>query len=582
METDRLSRLAGQVMSYLILLAVAAMIFGMLGFYGWAVGGWTAMRFWPEVPAQVRRVELKQAVCCEADVRVVRADYIYEWRGEAHTGSRVFALGECGHPASMRRAAHAEIASRSGDRGPFRCYVNPLNPRQAVLYRYASVSMVFLSTFLALFLGVVFAAVVSLFVETGKDRRCQRRHPDEPWRWRAEWETGVVPSCREGSVSGAVLQAFVFNLLCLSVLPIAVLDTWDGNGAAAKLLLFPVVGAGVALWAARRARRWQKGWATVFEMDTLPAEIGGTLVGRVRVREKYPTTNGAVLSLECEQYPAASEGSIPPGMKVSLWRESFLVPQGELTQEEDVMVIPVRLPVPPGLPPSGEDASGNRIEWALHVAPGLPALGWWARFALPVFSVPEGHRSEEAGTPSTNRVPIDPHEMLRRADIKERVLPQGGLELEFPRVPIPAAVLSGLVLCLIAFFITMLNLGYDLTPDQNLIAVAVSSLPFALILGLRLWSGTWDGPRVTVTKEGVRVPGETLRLGIRRKVGLDRIASVETSESIDFGGRTHGVVLRVKEGVWILAAHRLPYPAALAVQCLLEVAIRNCGGETGA
>lgn len=581
MKINNFARLAEQAMFYLIFLVAAAMAFGMLGFYGWAVGSWTAMRFWPEVPAQVRRVELEQTICCKASVRVVRAEYTYEWRGKAHTGSRVFAQGECEHPPSMTRAAHAEIASRSGDRSPFRCYVNPLNPRQAVLYRYASVSMVFLSTFFALCVGVFFAAVVSGHVKAGKDRWCQRRHPEEPWRWRAEWETGVVPSCREGSVSGAVLQAFVFNLLCLSVLPVALLDTWDGNSAAAKLLVFPVIGAGVALWAARRALRWQRGWATVFEMDTLPAEVGGTLAGRARVRAKRPPDDGAVAVLACSRWDIAAARKNGVKQCKTLWQGTFFVPQDKIGRDGPMTVVPVRLRIPSDLPPVVRDQAGLETEWKLHVALGVSAHDPFADFVLPVSPGPKNAPAAEAGAEIAECLPMEPHDILRAAKIQMDALPEDGVALTFPKVRTPWAALAGSVILvsLVAMVTIVALVAEEITWDELTLLVALYAVMPAVIPLFWLFSRCRRPRRIAVNREGVSLPGGLLRLRIRRRLRLDKILGIAVTLETDAISRTSEVFL-VTRGSEVLAANRLSYPAALAVQRVLETAIKDYAGKT--
>jgi len=173
---------------------------------------------------------------------------------------------------------------------------------------------------------------------------------------------------------------------------------------------------------------------------------------------------------------------------------------------------------------------------------------------------------------------MDPHEILRAAQIQMETLPDGGVALTFPKVPAHPAVLVGLVVLLYLFAAAAL-VGEDIV-SWNWRFMTLSTLALAVISApLPSLFSRCAGPfRIAVNREGVSVPGGLFRFGIRRRLRLDRIQEVTTHIAGDLIGRAAEVTLQTQSS-GVLAAHRLSYPAALAVQYILETAIKERVGK---
>jgi len=574
-------RQVGVIAGYCILaplfLVAAAMGVVMLSLYPWTVGEWAAMRMWREVPAHVHRVDLVSKRVKKGRRPEVRAEYSYEWKGQTHRSDQVFPDVQCGYREKLIRSVHDAIAARRGDRGPFRCYVNPKDPAQAVLYRYSSgVFIVMIHWFLV---GGLLMFLAAAGWRRWRDRQCRMRHPEEPWLGCADWESGVIPEAREITTPSAVLQAVFFNLLCLTVVPIALLDARDGNRSALLLLELPAIGSVVAFWAARRLLRWRRGLETAFELEVQPGGAGGWLTGRARVRAKRPPANGAAAVLECSRWKFVEPRKNNVKQRETLWRESFSVPQDTISREGPMTVVPVRLRIPSDLPPSGKDEAGWQTEWELRVVLGVSVHDRFAEFVLPVFPGRGDDPAAEAGEKTAECLPMDPHETLRAAQIQEETLPDGGVALTFPKVPTHPGVLVGSVLVLYAQVMMLLVIEKMISWNPALLLGGAAALAALSAPVLPLLSRCARPRRLVVQGEDVSMPGGLLWLGFPQYMRLDTITGVEVATAFDLIGRTSEVRL-VAGDAWMVAAHRLSNPVALAVQRVLEPAIKDYVGKT--
>ncbi|MCF7733341.1 MAG: DUF3592 domain-containing protein, partial [Akkermansiaceae bacterium] len=171
---------------------------------------WWEARGWEEIPCRIEATELKSSRGEDSTTYQVTASYRYRYQGRVYQGDRVGFSSSSDNIGGFHQRAYRELSSylapRSGtveveSSGPavrsFRCYVNPDQPEDAVLYRELRWEMqafmaIFALTFPAVGGGVVAFGWVS-FVRLRRERRLQGIHPGEPWRWKPEWTGPAIP-----------------------------------------------------------------------------------------------------------------------------------------------------------------------------------------------------------------------------------------------------------------------------------------------------------------------------------------------------------------------------------------------------
>ena len=127
---------------------------------GLPIQEWRATQDWVKVPAIIERVQLQTHHSSGSITYDSTARYRYQFDGTDYVGNRVSLYGpEDG--TSYHRMIVRELEGYRDSQQPFRCFVNPASPREALLYRdirwgmFAMISLVAL-----LFSGVGVAMVV--------------------------------------------------------------------------------------------------------------------------------------------------------------------------------------------------------------------------------------------------------------------------------------------------------------------------------------------------------------------------------------------------------------------------------------
>ena len=185
----------------LVALPFAAVGVGMSAwlFCGIAANG--RMQSWQETPAKIVRAKLEAHSDPEGSTTYeATAEYTYQFGDRPYTGSRVSVQGGSDNFGSFQKDVYRQLSKhqRSGD--PFRCYVNPAKPSEAVLFRDLRWEMIGVQTLFATAFGSAGFAVLTFGVwgclTTRGNRALAALHPDEPWLWKKDWADGKIHASR--------------------------------------------------------------------------------------------------------------------------------------------------------------------------------------------------------------------------------------------------------------------------------------------------------------------------------------------------------------------------------------------------
>ena len=424
-----------------------------------------------------------------------------------------------------------------------------------------------------------------------EERALREQHPDAPWRWKKEWDAGVISAHSKGKMIGAFAFAALWNLVSSPVLFFVPDEVRGGNTLALIGLLFPLVGVGAIVGAAYFALQWRRYGNTVFEMDAVPGVVGGMLSGRVRIPTVVLPEEDAAVTLECVRRRTTGSGKNRHTSEDILWQEEASVPRGALVQESRATLVPVRFLIPPGQPSTDDSDSNDQTLWRLRARMAVPGVDFSAAFEVPVFRTAESPAPgetagdngtavmalDEAGNAIPDPAAPDPAktgETLRRAGVLTAPAPGGGMALAFPMLRQPAAALGSLVFTGIwgGVVALLLHLG----------APVIFPLVFGLFLLLLVWMMLdlcFGRSRVEVNREGIRARGGLFGLGRERRVAFGDIAGLDLQKTMQAGNTLYYSVILLRHGGGkIHVANRLRQDAARAVVHALETAVRDYGG----
>jgi hypothetical protein len=252
----------------------------------------------------------------------------------------------------------------------------------------------FLLVFVLTFGGVGFGGIAAVLAgrrraEEGLAR--EARHPEAPWLWREEWAARRIGDSSRGAMWGAWIFAALWNLISIPSAVMAVRAALrEGNHLAWIALLFPVVGAGLLVWAIRATARYRQYGVSTFELATLPAALGHSLEGLVRTPRELRPADGFQVTLSCVRQVTRGSGKNRSTSESTLWQEERQVPATGVG-------VPIAFPIPADATPSDPARGGDRVFWRLAVTADVRGVDYAASFEVPVFRTAA---SEQPRTPA--------------------------------------------------------------------------------------------------------------------------------------------------------------------------------------
>lgn len=296
-----------------------------------------------------------------------------------------------------------------------------------------------------------------LFTSRGAAARASRqgalreRYPDEPWRWRPEWASGRVPA-QDGAVAAvAGLFAVAWNAISLPLLWQVPRELQKGHATAAWGLLFPLVGAGLLVWAVRATLRRRRFGRCVLELGTLPGVVGGPFRGTLHVPTEVRPPEGFRVTLSCVHRVTSGHGRNRSTFESVRWQEEATVPPTRVMAVAMGSAFPVEFTVPGDVPGSSAESSDDEHVWRLAAHADLPGIDFLSTFEVPVFRTEESRddlRTTAAPAADATSLSATPAPIAPGSRITAAATPDG-VELVLPPARNPRAAT---VLTLMALF----------------------------------------------------------------------------------------------------------------------------------
>ena len=267
---------------------------------------------WVAAPAVIESAQLKsQRGSKGGQTYLATGSFSYVYEGRTYRSERVGLSDGYDNVGNYHHALHRELEDARREKRMLVCRVNPENPTEAILRPEWRPEM---ALFKALF-GVAFGgAGLGMFVggvlSFGRESRksgLKKRHPNEPWRWREEWQTPVL---RAQLGRGMVVATVALLWINVTTWPLwsAVRPSWAAEGAfkwvLSGALLLVVVGSAFCARVIIHARKY-RGARLAF--DALPLRPGTAVVARLYLPQALPI--GAVLKLALTSEHRVTVGS---------------------------------------------------------------------------------------------------------------------------------------------------------------------------------------------------------------------------------------------------------------------------------
>ncbi|MEZ5387461.1 MAG: DUF3592 domain-containing protein [Prosthecobacter sp.] len=509
------------------------------------LGDWWSARGWDEVPCWIEEASLKASHGDEGGTtHQALATYRYKYRGRTFHSDKVSFYGGSDNIGDFQQRAHEQIRAHQGGAKPFRCYVNPVHPEQAVLFRDLRWGlMLLMSIFPLIFPLVGFIVSYAGFTGSRKSALIEKltaQHPDEPWRWRPEWAGESIQS--SGDALTAYLVAGVWILFVQAPLALAII--FNGTLVVeplASLALLPSLLAWIPLSAAWKRLKARLAFGRPsLQLAQTPVRPGQLLDGELRFDRVLSPRAVIQAKLLCESRRTQRSDGNTSVVNEELWEHTVLLSAGEARREITGVALPLRVEIPRGLPCEviGSESSGERHEWTLQLTSaggGKPAL-----LPLPVFITPEEAQLAEAD-PSYAKEAVTPttEQLVERLKFR-------GIHAEFDTDGIPTLIDSppGQSRAAALFLILFGTLWFAIfivlvKQDAPWIFRLVWGLTSPLILGMGLWTLIY-GRRVEITPDELRITTRLASFYSWRETYAPRhIISFSSGTSAQSGNQSH-------------------------------------------
>jgi hypothetical protein len=264
----------------------------------------------------------------------------------------------------------------------------------------------------------------------------------KPWLKRKDWADGRINS----SSRKAALLLWIFVAFWCGVSGAISLFIIPPGGYAAYLALM-VISLALVFFTLNTTRAWRKFNRSIFEMAAVPAVLGGTLEGKIRVKTKLQPQHGLHLRLRCVRRATIGKANNPQKTEKILWQDEKWL-RADLPQTDlNATAIPVFFKLPGHLPESTA-ALGDGIHWKLEASAKLRGPNFDAAFEVPVFKLPEPPQiSEDPTLPF--QMSLDEMRKQIRSKIQVNDLPDGGKEFIFPAARNPGFLAGATLIWLV-------------------------------------------------------------------------------------------------------------------------------------
>ncbi len=410
-----------------------------------AISSWWSSRSWVEVPCWIETAELKSSRGGKGGTTYhAEASYRYEFNRRSYQGDEVSFFSGSDNMGDFQKRAFQQLQSVKGKKRPFRCFVNPSKPEQAVLFRELRWGLLLLmSIFPTLFPLAGCLVSIGGWMQTrrmAQIARLKEKHPSAPWCWRPEWVgENIYP---EPNSLPFILG--VAGWILLVQMPLALAVILGGEIVKSALALLTLIPAALALiplhFAWKRIKSQMAFGRPVLQLKQVPVSPGHPLAGELRFPLALSPLTTLSVRVLCQRHITRNSGDSHSTAKETIWESTTMLSAAEARRDVDGVTLPLRIDIPRGLPCAAvnEDSigstEGEQHVWTLEISTSQG--GWPVVLPLPVFV--SAAAAAESAEQAASAQP-EPELLLSMDDLLLR-LKARGIEMELDADGIPSII----------------------------------------------------------------------------------------------------------------------------------------------
>jgi len=300
---------------------VAGIVLSAIYFNGYRK--WIFAQSWVETPCWIETTELVATRGQKSTSYKTVATYRYDFEGQTYRGDSVSLYFGSDNIGSFQKDAYRELskysetvpAKRNRAKGlpatkrqtaprPFRCYVNPREPSESVIYRTLRWPMqafmaIFALTFPAVGAGLALGGAL-LRKHSRREHQLQLEYPGEPWKWKLMWSGSTIAD-KETSSNRAIYAYTIWSALVIGslLLTTGVSGAFFTEKASWFLMVFLLLWCIPAWMSWKQVKRWLAIGGASLSLRKPVTAPGETLAGEVVFAKALPWNERPVISLQC-------------------------------------------------------------------------------------------------------------------------------------------------------------------------------------------------------------------------------------------------------------------------------------------
>jgi hypothetical protein len=237
-----------------------------------------------------------------------------------------------------------------------------------------------------------------LVAEADAEEARRAQFPDQPWKWKKEWQVPYLESDTGSSAAGLWIFATFWNAISAPGVWFLFHDPHPQKGMY-FILIFPLVGLGLLWGAVYQTIKWRKFGRTRFVPSSLPGVIGGYLGGVIEVPARVSPEANATLALKCVRRVTTGSGKQRHTSETVLWEHEEQIARDKWITGAGGTRIPVLFFIPAGNPPTDDSDSRNEVGWRLAARAAVPGVDFAVQFKVPVYVTGETAPAPLPGAP---------------------------------------------------------------------------------------------------------------------------------------------------------------------------------------
>jgi hypothetical protein len=403
--------------------------------------------------------------------------------------------------------------------------------------------------FIVVGLGIMGGAVYA-FARAGQEGRLARQHPGQPWLHNKTWASGRI---KDGNLGGTLFLlgfAVFWNLIAWAVTGGLLSSGELGREPGVWLvLLFPLIGLGLAAAALHQLLRWRKYGTSVFELAEVPGVIGGNLGGLILTKVNIRPEDGFTLTLRSIHEWTSGSGKNRTTHRETLWESRQVLDHEAMPEDLTRSALPVLFFIPYSCKPTERLSSSSQNYWELIATAKTPGLDYKATFRVPVFITPESDpdarppEADEAAPGDARPAPLPALSTIPGLTVRQDF--SGGEVLEFRPLrnvfTLLIPLLFGLGMLAGATFL------WQRSDSPGFIPVALAL--FGLLITYGIASSLLSRVRVTCFPDRLEVHTRRLRPSRLQAVPREQIAGIDIKQAMSSGNTVfYNVHIRTTDG----------------------------------